>query len=74
MILTLDKTICRLAFLLLIPFLFAGCTFMQLEEEREFAQNSKVLVGNVSSTLPFFDMPVVIAAYSKEDSKRTIAH
>jgi len=47
---------------------------MQLKEEREFAQNSKVLVGNVSSTLSFFDMPVVIAAYSKEDSKRTIVH
>ena len=69
-----EKTLCRLAFLFMIPFLLAGCAFMQLKEDREFAQTSKVLVGHVSSTLSFPNMPVVIAAYSEEDNKRTIVH
>ena len=47
---------------------------MQLREETKFAKKSAVLVGTVSSTNSYRDMPVIVAAYSKKDSKRTIVH
>ncbi|MCP4105416.1 MAG: alpha/beta hydrolase [Desulfobacteraceae bacterium] len=47
---------------------------MHLREEAKSARKSAVLVGNVSSALPFRDAPVVVAAYSEKDSKRTIVH
>ena len=74
MTVTPNKTICSLIFFLMLSFLLAGCTFIQLREETKFAKKSAVLVGKVSSTIFFRDMPVVVAAYSKKDSKRTIVH
>ncbi len=71
---TPPKMICRLTFILILSFLLEGCTFMQLREETKFAKKSAVLVGNVSGTSSFRNMPIVVAAYSKKDSKRTIAH
>jgi len=47
---------------------------MKLREENEFAKKSAILVGNVSNTLALTDLPIVVAAYSNEDSKRTIVH
>lgn len=69
-----QKTIGRLAFFFMLPCLLAGCAFMQIKEEAEFAQKSNVLVGTVSSALSFRDVPVVVAAYSKTDGKRKIVH
>ena len=71
---TPQKTIYSVTFFLMLSFLLTGCTFMQLREETKFAKKSVVLVGNVSSTNSFRDMPVIVAAYSKKDSKRTIVH
>ena len=71
---TLQKPICGITCILMLTFLAADCTFIQLREEAKLAQNSIVLVGNVSSNLSFRDMPVVVAAYSKKDSHRTIVH
>ena len=47
---------------------------MQLREDDKTAKASIVLVGTVSSTLSFSEIPVVVAAYSKKDDKRTIVH
>ncbi len=74
MIFTPQKKIGSLTLFLMLSFLLAGCTFMQLREETKFAKKSAVLVGTVSSTNSYRDMPVIVAAYSKKDSKRTIVH
>jgi pimeloyl-ACP methyl ester carboxylesterase len=63
-----------LTFLLMLSFLLVGCTLLQVREEVNTLQKSTVLVGIVSSPLSYHDMPVVVAAYSKRDSKRAIAH
>lgn len=68
------KTICSLLFFFELSSLLVGCTLMQLREETKIAKTSLVLVGTVSSTLSFGETPVVVAAYSKKDSKRTIVH
>ncbi len=47
---------------------------MQLREETKIIQYSTILVGNITSTPSFRDMPVVVTAYSKEKNKRTIVH
>ena len=71
---TPQRTIFNLIFFVLLSFLLAGCTLMQLREETKIAKTSIVLVGTVSGTLSSGEMPVVVAAYSKKDSKRTIVH
>ena len=63
-----------LVILLMLSFLLVGCTLLQVREEVNTLQKSTVLVGHVSSPLSYHDMPVVVAAYSKKDSKRTIVH
>ena len=68
------KLICRIAIPLMLSFLLAGCAFMKVKEETEFAKKSNVLVGNLSSTLSFLGMPVIVAAYSKKGIKRIIVH
>ena len=68
------KTVCSLTIPFMLSFLLAGCTFMQLREETEIIQHSTILVGNVTSTPSFREMPVVVTAYSKEKNKRTIVH
>ncbi len=60
--------------LLLFSYLVSGCALMQVREEAEMAQHSTVLVGNVSSSFSSWEIPVVVAAYSKETNKRTIVH
>jgi triacylglycerol esterase/lipase EstA (alpha/beta hydrolase family) len=65
---------CYLTFLSILSFLFAGCALLQVREEVNILQKSTVFVGIVSSPLSYHDMPVVVAAYSKIDSKRTIVH
>lgn len=71
---SLQKSIGSLALLFFFSFLLTGCAFMQLREETKFAKKSAVLVGNVSSTVSSSDLPVVVAAYSKEGAKIIIAH
>ncbi len=63
-----------LIFLLILSFVFLGCTLLQVREEVKTLQKSTVLVGIVSSPLPHHDMPVVVAAYSKKDINRVIVH
>ena len=68
------KIICSLLFFSVLSSLLVGCTLMQLREETKIAKKSIVLVGTVSSTLSLGKMPVVVAAYSTKDSKRTVVH
>ena len=70
----LQKMICSLTYLLLLSFSLVSCTLLQVREEVDILQKSTVLVGIVSSPLFYQDMPVVVAAYSKKDSKRAIVH
>ena len=70
----LKKSVCSLTIPFMLSFLLAGCTFMQLREETKIIQYSTILVGNITSTPSFRDMPVVVTAYSKEKNKRTIVH
>ena len=51
-----------------------GCSFLQLKKQSEIIDNSTVLAGRVTSTLPCADSPVVVAAYTKNKNRRTIAH
>ncbi len=69
-----QKTIFGLTFFLMFSFLLSGCAFMQIAEAEKFSKNATVLVGNVSSTLPFHEIPVIVAAYSKRGNKRAIIH
>jgi hypothetical protein len=55
-------------------FLFTGCTFLQLREETKILQYSTILDGNVSSSFSCNDMPIVVAAYTREKNKREIFH
>jgi len=64
----------NLAFLLTLSLLSVGCAIFQLREETTILNTSTVLAGVVSSTVSFPDMPIVVAAYSKDGSKRTIVH
>ncbi len=68
------EMIYRVLFFLLFSLLLTGCAFIQVKEEQKFAEKSNVLVGVLSSSLSFSEMPVVVAAYSKKDGVRTIAH
>lgn len=66
---------CYLTFLLMLSFLFAGCTFIQVSEDVNTLQKSIVFVGIVSSPISYQDTPIVVAAYSSNlDSMRTIVH
>jgi len=65
---------CCLAFLSMLSFLFAGCALLQVREDVNALKKSTVFVGIVSSPLSYQDMPVIVAAYSKMDSTRTIVH
>jgi len=71
---TLQKAVFCLAFLLIASCLSTGCAFLQLKEETKTLSKSTVLVGVVSSTTPYHDMHVVVAAYSKKNNARTIVH
>lgn len=55
-------------------FFFTGCTFLQLREETKIIHFSTILVGNVSSSFSCKDLPIVVAAYTKEKNKREIVH
>ncbi len=70
----LRKMIFSFLFFFVLSFLLPGCTLMQVREDAKILKTSIALVGTVSSTLSFDEMPVVVAAYSKKDSKRTIVH
>ena len=65
---------CCLTFFLMLSLLLVGCALIQVKEEVKTLQKSTVLVGIVSSPLSYRDMPIVVAAYSKKDSKRAIVH
>lgn len=65
---------CCLIFSLILSFLSVGCTLLQVREEVNTLKKSTVLVGIVSSPLYYKDIPVVVAAYAKRDSKRAIVH
>ncbi|MBI5589258.1 MAG: alpha/beta hydrolase [Deltaproteobacteria bacterium] len=55
-------------------FFLTGCTFLHLREETKIIQYSTILVGNVSSAFSCNDLPIVVAAYTREKSKREIGH
>ena len=65
---------CGLTFLLMLSFLLVGCILLQVREEVKTLQKSTVFAGIVSSSFSYHDMPVVVSAYSKKDSERTIVH
>jgi pimeloyl-ACP methyl ester carboxylesterase len=54
--------------------IFYGCSFLQLKKESKISYNSKVLAGRVTGTLCSDTTPVVVAAYTKKKSSRTIVH
>jgi hypothetical protein len=70
----LIKTFCIQLVLFNALFFFTGCTFLQLREETKIIQNSTILVGTVSSAFSCENLPIVVAAYTKEKSKRQIVH
>lgn len=63
-----------LAIFVILSFLSAGCALLQVREDANTLQKSIVLVGIVSSPLSYQNMPVVVAAYSSNDSNRAIVH
>lgn len=54
--------------------LLAGCALVKLGKETDIMENSTILVGNVTSKQRFTDTPIVVAAYTKEQNKRTVVH
>lgn len=68
------KPIYQLTIVILLSILFTGCTFLKLREETEILQYSTILVGVVSSDLNLQDTPIMVAAYTKNENKRTIVH
>ncbi len=72
--LTSRKAILSLTALSLLCSLFVSCKLMQVREDVKTLQESVVLVGVVSSTVSYEDMPVVVAAYASQDRKRAIVH
>lgn len=67
-------TSCKKFQFIVLYCLVAGCTFMKTREEVKYAEQATVIVGNVSSTLSLGDNPVIVAAYSKKNGRRTIIH
>lgn len=57
-----------------IVLLSIGCSFLQLKKQSEIMYNSTVLAGRVTSTGPCDGSPVIVAAYTKNKNRRTIAH
>jgi hypothetical protein len=57
-----------------VVLLLTGCSFLQLKKQSKVIDNSTVLAGRVTSTLPCDGMPVVVAAYTKAKNRRTIVH
>ena len=51
-----------------------GCSFLHLKEQSEIMNNSTVLAGRVTSTLPCDGSPVIVAAYTKIKNRRSIVH
>lgn len=51
----------------------SACSFVKLNEENKVFYSSTVLVGTVSSDMPW-DKPVVVAAYTKHQGQLEIAH
>jgi hypothetical protein len=74
MLFTHWKMVSRFFCWLGISSLLVGCTLIQLREETKIAKTSIILVGTISSKPSFSEMPVVVAAYSKNGGKRTIVH
>ena len=62
------------AALFVVSFVLAGCRFIELKEDVEYAETSTVLVGIVSSKPSFEGIPIVVAAYAKDGRKRRILH
>ena len=68
------KTVFCLLFFSVLSSSLVGCTLVQLREETKVMKKTIVFVGIVSSEPSLGEMPVVVAAYSKKDNKRTIVH
>ncbi len=51
-----------------------GCAFIHLQKEVEIIHESTILVGNVSTSIVPWQMPVVVAAYAKNKDIRKVAH
>lgn len=66
--------ICNLIIILMLIGFLSACAFVKVSKDNEYVRSSTVLVGVVSSMQPYTDMPVVVAAYSIKDRKRTIIH
>ena len=61
-------------FIPMVLFLFTGCALLHLREETRIIQNSSILVGNVSGDFSGRDLPIVVAAYTREKGRRQIVH
>ena len=63
-----------LKLLLLLSLLLSGCALLKVREDVNTLQKSIVLSGTVSSLVAYKDMPVIVAAYSKEGDQIVIPH
>ncbi len=59
---------------LLLVCLLLGCALMKVREDADTLHKSIALAGIVSSQISYENMPVVVAAYSKEGEKIIIVH
>ena len=59
--------------LLLLCFVTVGCSLIELKKEVRESLASTVLVGRISTLFPGKG-PIIVAAYSKDQGKREIAH
>jgi pimeloyl-ACP methyl ester carboxylesterase len=59
--------------LLIIGFVISGCAMVKLKKEVNEVQASTILVGRISTEFPGKG-PIVVAAYTKDQSKRNVEH
>jgi pimeloyl-ACP methyl ester carboxylesterase len=58
---------------LIIGFVISGCAMVKLKKEVNEVQASTILVGRISTEFPGKG-PIVVAAYTKDQSKRNVEH
>lgn len=68
------QVIGRSALLPLLSLALAGCTLIHLRQETAIIHNSAILVGTVSGAAPLQDMPIIVAAYPRRGTPRTVVH
>lgn len=70
-----SKKIIYYPFVLFLIYLFCwNCMYLQLKKETKIIEYSTILVGYVTCNLSPLNSPIIVAAYSKQNEKRTIVH